>query len=285
MATSSLEHSNRRLDPRQFQMTVRRLASALGLGENRSPRLGSGIDFVQSRHYQPGDSIRAIDWRATARAGVPFLKEYEVPRRTPIWLALDTSASMMFGMGHQTKYETALLLAGGLGLAAQRAMNPVGIVGVGERSIRTPPSLSQDKMIVWLQQLSQIQYGETTAVTERLGELTSQLRERSMVLLLSDLHDADIIPALAKLSLRHECVVLELRDPASRSLRGVGFLRGREAETGRPIVTSSRNEERSHQQALRRIGVDSLLIDVDRPYLSRLKKFVQSRAILNPEAR
>ena len=201
------------LDARQFTIAVRKLATSLSYGTDHSPFLGSGVEFVQSRPYQPGDPVRAIDWKVTARTGRFFIKEYESPKRMPCYLLIDTSASMMISSVKRTKYATALLIAGGVALACLDRVSPVGVIGVGERGLRIEPSLSKAQVLEWLLALRRFRYDERTTLAERIGELVPRLPHRALIVILSDLHDDGAMVAMKRLSQLHDCAVVQLERP------------------------------------------------------------------------
>jgi uncharacterized protein (DUF58 family) len=271
------------LDSRQFVLAVKRLADNFGYGMDRSPFLGAGIEFVQSRPYVPGDPVRAIDWRASARTGKIFVKEYEAPKRMPCYLLLDTSASMTVGSVKRTKYAIAVQLAGGLAFACLNRVSPVGVIGLGTRQFRIEPSLSTAQVLQWLHRLRRYRYDEGTVAGQRIAELAPTLNSRSVIIVLSDLHDPSAMPALKLLAQKHDCAIVQLQDPAEKGLRGSGFLRAREAETGRAFVTRGRSrwlrpEDTAWQ--LKQAGIDHLLLETDLPFVDKVRNFFQSRGLL-----
>ena len=266
-------------DARQFEIAVRRLANALSYGQESSPFLGAGIEYVQSRPYLPGDPVKFIDWRVTARTGRFHVKEYEAPKQMPVYLLVDTSASMCVSSRSLSKYGWAVQICGGLALAAVDHMNPVGLLTVGERDLRHSPTLSRRTVMQWMHQLRRYRLVEGTTLGQRVRELVPRVEQRCLFIVLSDLHDPDAIPAIKLMAQDHDCVVLHFEDPAERGRTGGGIYRAVEAETGREFVAHGRSrwfgEEETHD--LSRAGVDYLRLRTDQPLLARLRHFFKHR--------
>ncbi|AWM37842.1 hypothetical protein GobsT_41230 [Gemmata obscuriglobus] len=271
------------LTARQFVIAVKKLADALNYGTDRSPFLGSGIEYAQSRQYQPGDPVRSIDWRITARMGKVFVKEYEAPKQLPCYLLLDTSASMTVSSVKRSKYAVAVHIAGALAFACLDRVSPVGVLGVGGRDVRLEPSLSRAAVLRWLHEFRRYRYDEHTTLGRRVAELAPTLPNRCLVVALSDLHDPTAVPALKLMAQRHDVIVIQLQDPAEEGVPGTGFLRAGEAETGRVFVTRGSRRwvdaERTARQ-LKRAGVDHLLVRTDQPFVADLRNFLIGRNVL-----
>ena len=276
------------LDTRQFQVSIKKLADSLNFGLDRSPFLGPGQEYAQSRPYQFGDPIKSIDWRVTARTGRPFVKEYEATKRMPAWLLVDGSASMAVTSQPLSKYAWAVQVAGGLALACLDRASPVGIMTVGSRELRLEPSLSRDRVMLWLHQLRHYRCDEETTLGYRLGALLPSLPSRALIIILSDLHDPRAVPVLKIAGQRHEVVVIQLQDPAEHPVHGGGFFRGREAESGRQFLSQGSEQVLDFAtlaSQLRTARVDHLRLRTDQPLLAPLREFVKARGLLGRKAR
>jgi uncharacterized protein (DUF58 family) len=265
---------------RQFEFEIKRLADSLSFGGDPSRFLGSGLEYAQSRPYEPGDPVKLIDWRVTARTGKPYVKEYEAARQVPIYLCVDTSASMAVGSVDQTKYYWAVRLAAGIAQAGLERMSPVGVVAGGDRDLRIVPTLSSQTLMQWAEALRLYDFRERTTLGPKLRTLAASLKSKSVVFVLSDLHDPDALSALELLATNHEVVVLWLEDPAEAKLPRGGIFRTREAETGTRSVLHGRTalglSERI-RESLVESGIEFLHLPIDEPILPRVRYFLKHR--------
>ncbi len=268
------------LDSRQFLLAVKRLADSLSYGTDRSPFLGQGIEYVQSRRYEPGDPVKSIDWRVTARTGKPHVKQFETPKQMPVWLVVDTSASMALASHPPGKYGLALQVAGGIALACLDRVSPVGVLGAGGRDFVVQPSLSRDVLLQWLHALRTYRFDEPTTLGQRLLSLEPSLKQRAMLIVLSDFHDPDALAALKLVGARHDCICLVFRDPAEDRLEGAGLFRGREVESGRELLTHGKRLLSTTDQltaSLKKASLDHFVIRPGVPFLGQLRHFLRSR--------
>ncbi len=259
---------------------MKQLANSLRFGQEQSVFHGAGLEFAQSRPYVTGDSVKYIDWKLSARMRKLFVKEYEEPKQVPLYLLVDTSASMCVSSQTLSKYAWAVRIAAGIGLAAQGNVTPVGLLGCGARELHIRPTLSRSTVLEWSHQLRQHDFREATSLAKRARELSPSLTRRTTVIVLSDLHDPGSLEALQVIAQRNDCVALHLEDPAERGVRGSGFFRGVEAESGeafigrggRPFVDTS-----AWKAELSRFAIDYLHLRTDRPILAPLAHFLQHR--------
>lgn len=278
------------LSERPLMIAAKRLADDLSLGEDASVYIGPGIDYAQSRPFVDGDPVRDIDWRVTARTGRYHVKEFEVSKRLALMILVDTSSSLRFASGKTSKREIAITLAGAIGLAGLRRQSPVGVIGGGEKDFRFPPSMARNRWMQWMHALAHDPFDDRTCIARRVEELGSMMRSRSFVVVISDLHDPEAIPAIKRLSQRHETIVLQVEDPAEAGGLRAGFLRVREAESGLRAVAHGftrwfGKQGRRAGEELRKGGVDHLLVRTDQPYISGLRRLLRDRGVIGRNAR
>jgi len=270
------------VDARQFEVAVKHLANSLNFGQEESVFHGSGLEFAQSRLYVAGDPVKAIDWKVSARIGKLFIKEYQEPKQMPLYLLLDTSASMCVTSLPMSKYAWAVQIATGIALAAQANVTPVGLLGCGARELHVRPTLSRNLVMEWSHQLRHHDFLEDTSLAARAREVAPSLKRRTMVIVLSDLHDPDAFPALQVLAQEHDVIVLHLQDPAETGVRGAGLFRGLEAESGRAFVGHGRRawvDAEGWKGELTRFGIDYLHLPTDEPILGKLRHFLGQRGM------
>jgi len=270
-----------------FELMVRRIADDIAFGTDDSLFVGSGLEYAQSRPYEPGDPVRQIDWKLTARMPVAYIKQHETLKRIAMYLVVDTSASMSVSSTRLSKHALAVWAAATIGLVGVRRLSPVSVISAGtrhaqSRSDRTP-SLSPDDLWRDLEPLRAYDFTEDTELGERLVMLSAQLSRRSLLVVLSDLHDPEAVPMLRRLGHQHDVVVLHLQDPAETGDLRAGYFRGVEAESGREFLADGKRRWRdacSIERELAGADISYLKLVTDRPLISPLRQFLLTRAML-----
>ncbi|MCY3883489.1 MAG: DUF58 domain-containing protein [Gammaproteobacteria bacterium] len=80
-------------------------------GERISVQRGRGVDFDEVRLYQPGDDVRNIDWKVTARKQIPHTKVYTEEKERPTLIVVDQTMSMFLGSANRLKSVAAAEIA------------------------------------------------------------------------------------------------------------------------------------------------------------------------------
>ncbi|MEM6306536.1 MAG: DUF58 domain-containing protein, partial [Pseudomonadota bacterium] len=114
-------------------VAAQHLAHTAVLGDHGRRRPGIGDVFWQYRLAQPGDGLRQIDWRRSARSDDTYVRDAESQIAHSLLFWCDPGASMNFGTKGVTKRERAHLLTLALAHLALRAGERVGVTGGGLR--------------------------------------------------------------------------------------------------------------------------------------------------------
>jgi uncharacterized protein (DUF58 family) len=157
-------------------------------GRHPSPHRGSSVEFAEYRKYVPGDDLRRLDWRAYGRSDRFYVKEFEADTNLRCCLVLDTSGSMGFGPTGATKLDYARRIAGALGYLALQQGDAVGLSCVAGGLVRSiPPKRNPAHLIALFDLLEAAKPHGETQLASVLHELAETIRQRALIVIISDL--------------------------------------------------------------------------------------------------
>lgn len=209
-----------RLEAGRLQLTPRGKVLSTRTGGHLSRFRGRGMEFDESRVYQPGDDPRNMDWRVTARAGRPHVKLYREERERPVWLLVDIGAGMRFGTRVAFKSVVAARAAALLAWAtADKGDRVGGLVFDETRHFEMRPMARTRGLLPLLNALSQDpipgEAGGFASLAAAAQHLARLVRPGSLAVLLSDfagLTEADGA-WMARLGCGSELLLIHIYDP------------------------------------------------------------------------
>lgn len=220
---------------RSLNLQQRKRALSQLSGPNKTNFRGRGIDFEEVRSYQPGDDVRTIDWRVTARTGEAHTKLFREERERPVLVVVDQRSGMFFGSRSCCKSVLAADLAALLCWSALQQGDRVGGLVLGDHEHReVRPRRSRSSVLALLNHLAEMNSTLPTRAdnsASRLGfsdillELRRIARPGSTLFIVSDFADAmdeRALEQIYQLSRHMEITALHCSDPLEKQLPGAG---------------------------------------------------------------
>lgn len=234
------------IDLRQL-LDQRHVARHLELDYNARTRLGMtgthisrikgrGVDFEEHRAYQPGDDIRTIDWRVTARSGRPFTKVFREERERPVIIGVDQSHAMYFGSQVAFKSVVAAEAAAIICWTTVDNGDRVGGVVFGDNAVElVKPRRSKRSALRFLHLLAEYNqqlvhsHARSTPAAGRLKAALQQMcritKPGSNVYLISDFSDfgPDCQPLIQQLAMHNSMTCVLVHDALEEHLPRPGI--------------------------------------------------------------
>lgn len=194
------------------------------LGVRQRQRRGQGLEFHQLREFREGDSLRQIDWKATARQRTPIAREYQDERDQQIIFMLDCGRQMRSQDGELSHFDHALNACLLLSYVALRQGDAVGLSTFASEQPRyLAPVKGSGQLNVLLNAVYDLESTQRPADFQAAAnQLLGRQKRRSLVVLVTNLRDeddGDLLTAVKHLGQRHRVLVASLREEKLHSLR------------------------------------------------------------------
>ena len=192
---------------------------------------GRGIDFEEVRCYQPGDDVRNIDWKVTARTLNPHTKVFTEEKEKPVFLIVDQSTSMFFGSKITFKSVVAARVASILAWSAHEQGDRIGgLVYSDEAHINIKAKRGIKTVLSLLNKINELNNGlakkdisepvlsEKTRISEMLRQARRILKAHNSIFLISDFLNTDetSLTEIRSLSRRNKILAVHVFDPIEK---------------------------------------------------------------------
>ncbi|MCU0710688.1 MAG: DUF58 domain-containing protein [Pirellula sp.] len=285
-----------------LQWRAKSIVSGFHNGLHRSPKHGFSVEFSEYRPFSVGDDPRTIDWKLYARCDRYYVKKFEDETNRRCYLVVDQSRSMSYGKLNYNKLEYARTVAATLAFYLTLQRDAVGLVTF-DREIADvlPARYRPGQMKRILSMLSREGSGESTNLLDPINHLSEIVRQRSLIVVVSDflLPVEPVFPAFSRLSARgHEIVLIQTLDPSETEWTTDKPAMVKDMETGQEIFVDPRTATASyktrfemHQNAWNKLandhGMSWIPLRTDESIEIALFELLrrQQRAIQSPQRR
>ena len=277
---------------RKIEIKTRRLSDHIFSGEYHTSFKGRGMTFSEVRQYQYGDDVRAIDWNVTARYNEPFVKVFEEERELTMMLMVDISGSESFGTKNQLKRDMITEIAATLAFSATQNNDKIGLLLFSDQiELFIPPKKGKSHVLRIIRELIEFKpKSQKTDLSEALKYLSSVLKKKAIVFLISDFMVKDYEHTLKIASKRHDVTGIRVFDQREESIPNIGVVNMLDAETGETLLvdTTSSKVRMDYEKYYRenvnyfkdifsKCGAGTISSRVDESYVTKLLGYFKAR--------
>jgi len=277
---------------RKIEIKTRRLSDHIFSGEYHSSFKGRGMAFSEVRQYQYGDDIRSIDWNVTARYNETFVKVFEEERELTMVLMVDVSGSEFFGTTKQFKRETITEISATLAFSAIQNNDKVGLLLFSDEvELFIPPKKGKSHVLRIIRELIEFHpRSKKTNITQALRYLSSVMKKKAIVFILSDFMDNDYNNALKIVGRKHDVTGIRVYDKYEEEIPKLGMIPMLDAETGDTILVNTNSKKvrtnyKAHylktvdyfEDTFRKSGSGIINTRIDESYVKKLLGYFKRR--------
>jgi uncharacterized protein (DUF58 family) len=262
-------------------------------GLHASPFHGFSVEFSEHRKYVAGDDPKDIDWLVYAKTDKFYVKKFEAETNITGYLAMDLSRSMAYTYRQElTKFDYAICLAASLCYLMVHQQDPVGLITFDEQ-IRDclKPKSKRSQLGNVLSHLARLRPHGTTDVARSVTQIAAMLRQRSLVMIFSDLlvDPEPVWQGLGRLRHRgHDVILFHVLDEAEVNFPFQGMIEFEEPETESRVEVDASNlredyleeveqfRERYSRQCFQ-AGIDYVPLDTSMQFDKALLGYLMSR--------
>lgn len=230
------------------------------MGELRSVFRGSGMDYEESRHYQPGDDPRYMNWALTARTDQHYMKVFRQERQPGVFILIDRRNSMLFGTQQRLKATQAVRVAATAAFTAQEKNYSIGGVILDDEVEWYKENQNKQAAYDFINRAARpalpIFYKKQRQgikINTILTILNEILTKGSTIFIISDFYDLseNSQPILLQLSASHNVNAIQITDPAELTLpkAGVTLLKSELSSKPVNINTQSAKQQQSYKNS------------------------------------
>jgi len=210
-----------------LELLAKQVVEGFIIGLHKSPFHGFSVEFAEHRIYNPGDSIKNIDWKVYGRTDKMFVKKYEEETNLRCQFIIDTSSSMYFPKYEEgksiNKLQFSALAAASLMNLLRKQRDAFGLSLFEDEVItHTKAKSSTTHYRLLLSYLDKLIFDpkkeKSTRATEALHQIAENIHKRSLVVIFSDMFDQkddmeEMFAALQHLKHnKHEVILFHVLD-------------------------------------------------------------------------